>query len=134
MKEKTGYYGEFGGRFVPETLMAALYELDSEYHRLKDDPGFKTELNSYLTEFAGREKPLTFCRNMSEFCGCKVYLKREDLVHGGAHKLKNTLGQALLCEGDGKKAPDCRDRSRTARRCDSNCGSRAQSARRSVHG
>jgi tryptophan synthase beta chain len=103
MKEKTGYYGEFGGRFVPETLMAALYELDGAYHRLKDDPGFKAELNSYLTEFAGRETPLTFCRNMSEHCGCKVYLKREDLVHGGAHKLNNTLGQALLAKAMGKK-------------------------------
>jgi tryptophan synthase beta chain len=103
MKEKTGYYGDFGGRFVPETLMAALYELDGAYHRLKDDPGFKAELNLYLTEFAGRETPLTFCRNMSEHCGCKVYLKREDLVHGGAHKLNNTLGQALLAKAMGKK-------------------------------
>ncbi|MDD3043363.1 MAG: tryptophan synthase subunit beta [Methanosarcinaceae archaeon] len=103
MKEKTGYYGEFGGRFVPETLMAALYELDREYHRLKDDPGFKKELTSYLTEFAGRETPLTFCKNMSEHCGCRVYLKREDLVHGGAHKLNNTLGQAILAKTMGKK-------------------------------
>ena len=103
MKDKTGYYGDFGGRFVPETLMAALYELDSEYHRLKDDPGFKKELTSYLTEFAGRETPLTFCKNMSEHCGCRVYLKREDLVHGGAHKLNNTLGQAILAKAMGKK-------------------------------
>ena len=103
MKDKTGYYGDFGGRFVPETLMAALYELDSEYHRLKDDPGFKKELTSYLTEFAGRETPLTFCKNMSEHCGCRVYLKREDLVHGGAHKLNNTLGQAILAKTMGKK-------------------------------
>ena len=103
MNDKTGYYGDFGGRFVPETLMAALYELDSEYHRLKDDPGFKAELNSYLIEFAGRETPLTFCKNMSEYCGCKVYLKREDLVHGGAHKLNNTLGQAILAKAMGKK-------------------------------
>ncbi len=104
MIEKTGYYGEFGGRFVHETLMAALYELDDAYHRLKYDPGFKAELNSYLTEFAGRETPLTFCRNMSEHCGCKVYLKREDLVHGGAHKLNNILGQALLAKAMGKNA------------------------------
>lgn len=103
MKDKTGYYGDFGGRFVPETLMAALYELDREYHRLKDDPGFKKELTSYLTEFAGRETPLTFCKNMSEHCGCRVYLKREDLVHGGAHKLNNTLGQAILAKAMGKK-------------------------------
>lgn len=103
MKEKTGYYGDFGGRFVPETLMAALYELDREYHRLKDAPGFKKELTSYLTEFAGRETPLTFCKNMSEHCGCRVYLKREDLVHGGAHKLNNTLGQAILAKTMGKK-------------------------------
>ncbi|MDD4126204.1 MAG: tryptophan synthase subunit beta [Methanomicrobium sp.] len=103
MTTKTGYYGEFGGRFVPETLMAALYELDSEYSRLKDDAGFKSELNSYLTEYAGRKTPLTFCKNMSEYCGCRVYLKREDLVHGGAHKLNNTLGQAILAKAMGKK-------------------------------
>ncbi|MBN2735092.1 MAG: tryptophan synthase subunit beta [Methanomicrobiaceae archaeon] len=103
MSTKHGYYGGFGGRFVPETLMAALYELDSEYLRLKDDANFKSELNSYLSEYAGRETPLTFCKNMSEYCGCKVYLKREDLVHGGAHKLNNTLGQAILARAMGKK-------------------------------
>jgi tryptophan synthase beta chain len=103
LAEKTGYYGKFGGRFVPETLMAALYELESEYGRLKDDEKFKSELNYYLTDYAGRETPLTFCKNMSDDCGCKVYLKREDLVHGGAHKLNNTLGQAILAKAMGKK-------------------------------
>ncbi|MDD3977843.1 tryptophan synthase subunit beta [Methanomicrobium antiquum] len=103
MSAKRGYYGNYGGRFVPETLMEALYELEREYKRLKDDAGFKSELDYYLCEYAGRKTPLTFCKNMSEDCGCKVYLKREDLLHGGAHKLNNTLGQAILAKAIGKK-------------------------------
>ncbi|WOF16438.1 tryptophan synthase subunit beta [Methanoplanus sp. FWC-SCC4] len=98
-----GYFGKYGGQYVPETLMAALYELESEYKRLKDDPQFVSELDYFLKEYAGRRTPLTFCKNMSEFCGCKIYLKREDLLHGGAHKLNNTLGQALLAKKMGKK-------------------------------
>ena len=103
MSAKTGYYGSYGGRFVPETLMEALYELESEYNRLKDDAEFQKELDNYLCEYAGRKTQLTFCKNMSEDCGCRVYLKREDLLHGGAHKLNNTLGQAILAKRMGKK-------------------------------
>ncbi|HDS63433.1 MAG TPA: pyridoxal-phosphate dependent enzyme, partial [Methanofollis liminatans] len=91
-----GSFGGFGGQFVPESLMAPLEELASAYEAAKADPGFQEELQTYLAEFAGRPTPLTFCRNLSADLGCRVYLKREDLLHGGAHKTNNALGQALL--------------------------------------
>lgn len=100
---KKGRFGEFGGQYVPEVLMGALEELEEAYSRAKKDKEFQAELNRYLDEFAGRPTKLTYCRNFSEYLGCKVYLKREDLVHGGAHKLNNTLGQALLAKYMGKK-------------------------------
>lgn len=96
-------FGSYGGCFVPETLIAALEELEDAYLRIMSDPAFQRELSSYLTEFAGRETPLTYCRNMSADLGCTVYLKREDLLHSGAHKLNNALGQALLARYMGKK-------------------------------
>ncbi len=98
-----GRFGRYGGIFAPEPLMYALEELERSYYELKDDEKFQTELNYYLREYAGRPTPLTFCANLSEYMGCKVYLKREDLVHGGAHKLNNTLGQGLLAKHMGKK-------------------------------
>lgn len=101
--EKLGYYGDYGGRFVPETLMEALYELEESYDTIRRSHEFLSELEYYLKEYAGRATPLTFCRNMSADLGCKIYLKREDLMHGGAHKLNNTLGQALLAKHMGKK-------------------------------
>lgn len=100
---KKGRFGEFGGQFVSEALMGALAELEGAFLRFGNDPAFLSSLESYLAEFAGRPTPLTFCRNLSQDLGCRVYLKREDLLHGGAHKLNNTLGQALLAQYMGKK-------------------------------
>ena len=99
---KKGRFGDFGGQFVAESLMGALLELEDAFQRYGNDPGFLSTLESYLSEFAGRPTPLTFCRNLSQDLGCRVYLKREDLLHGGAHKLNNTLGQALLARFMGK--------------------------------
>ncbi|MDD1674220.1 MAG: tryptophan synthase subunit beta [Methanomicrobiales archaeon] len=103
MSTGTGRFGEFGGQYVPEILMEALIELEEGYTRIGRSAGFAAELTGYLTEYAGRKTPLTFCTNLSEKLGCRVYLKREDLLHGGAHKLNNTLGQALLARSLGKK-------------------------------
>ena len=99
-----GKYGKYGGRFVPETLMSAIKELEEVYERLKNDSDFKKELNYYLTKYAGRPTPLYYAENLTKkLGGPKIYLKREDLVHGGAHKMNNTLGQALLAKRMGKK-------------------------------
>jgi len=101
---KKGKFGVYGGRFAPEVLMPALEELEAAYDRLKNDSKFKEKLDYYLREFAGRPTPLYYARNLSEkIGGAKIYLKREDLLHGGAHKLNNTLGQALLAKAMGKK-------------------------------
>jgi tryptophan synthase beta chain len=100
---KKGRFGKFGGQFVSEALMGALAELEGAFLRSAKDPAFLSRLESYLAEYAGRPTPLTFCRNLSQDLGCRVYLKREDLLHGGAHKLNNTLGQALLAQFMGKK-------------------------------
>jgi tryptophan synthase beta chain len=97
----TGRYGRFGGRYVPETLMEALIRLDGAFTRAMGDPSFRQELTGLLTHYAGRPTPLTFCPNLSARLGCRVYLKREDLLHGGAHKLNNTLGQVLLARSMG---------------------------------
>ncbi|AKB28358.1 Tryptophan synthase beta chain [Methanosarcina siciliae T4/M] len=97
-----GKYGKYGGQYVPEVLMPALEELDAGYEKYKNDPEFLAELDYYMRDFAGRETPLYFARNLSKKYGTKVYLKREDLVHGGAHKLNNALGQALLAKFMGK--------------------------------
>jgi len=96
LPDKKGRFGEFGGKFVPETLMAALDELQKEYSKAKKDKKFKAELDYYLKEYAGRPTPLYRADRLSKLCGAKVYLKREDLLHTGAHKINNTLGQALL--------------------------------------
>lgn len=99
--DKGGYFGEFGGKFVPETLIFALEELERAY--LKKDKNFKKELKNYLKEYAGRPTPLYFARNLSNFLRIKVYLKREDLLHTGAHKINNCLGQILLAKFMGKR-------------------------------
>lgn len=97
--DKKGYFGIFGGKFVPETLISCLEELNKEYAKAKRDPRFKKELKYYLKEFAGRPTPLYFAKNLSKELGfLKVYLKREDLLHTGAHKINNTLGQVLLAK------------------------------------
>jgi tryptophan synthase beta chain len=96
--DATGHFGEFGGRYVPETLMPALLELEQKYFDFRDDPDFRSELDHLLRTYAGRPTPLYFARRLSERMGrgIHVYLKREDLLHTGAHKINNTLGQGLL--------------------------------------
>jgi len=102
--DKRGYFGIFGGRFVPETLIYPLYELERAYHSIKKEASFKNELNEYLHNYAGRPTPLYFAKRLSEsFRGAKIYLKREDLTHTGAHKINNTIGQALLAKRMGKQ-------------------------------
>jgi len=101
---ENGKFGEFGGRYIPETLVPAVEELEQAYLRFKDDKNFKKELDYYLKEYAGRPTPLYFAKNLTEFVGgAKIYLKREDLLHGGAHKINNTLGQALLAKRMNKR-------------------------------
>lgn len=101
--DKKGYFGLFGGKFVPETLMAALAELEKEYARVKLDRSFKGELESLLKEYAGRPTPLYYAKKLSSAAGgARIYLKREDLLHTGAHKINNTLGQILLAAKMGK--------------------------------
>ncbi len=96
---KNGRFGQFGGKYIPETLVPAIEELEENYLKYKNDPSFKKELNYYLTEYAGRPTPLYYAKNLSEkLGGARIYLKREDLLHGGAHKINNTLGQALLAK------------------------------------
>jgi len=98
-----GRYGRYGGRFVPEVLMNAIKELEEAYAEAKANSDFKKELRYYLREYAGRPTPLYLAENLTrEAGGAKVYLKREDLAHGGAHKINNTLGQALLAKRMGK--------------------------------
>jgi len=99
----SGKYGEYGGQYAPETLMPALEELTKAWEEAKDDPKFQKELKSYLKDYAGRPTPLYLAQNLSKKLGFKVYLKREDLLHSGAHKINNTLGQALLARRMGKK-------------------------------
>ena len=101
--DKKGYFGQFGGKFVPETLMAALEELEKKYKSLKSNKRFKEELSYYLKNYAGRPTALYFAGRLTEkIGGAKIYLKREDLLHTGAHKINNTLGQILLAVKMGK--------------------------------
>jgi len=98
-----GKYGKYGGRFVPEVLMAAIKELEQSYDQARKDPKFQKELDYYLSEFVGRPTPLYYAENLTrKLGGAKIYLKREDLAHGGAHKINNTIGQALLAKRMGK--------------------------------
>lgn len=102
--EIKGRFGRFGGQFVPETLMTALQELDEAYDAMKHDESFQEELRYYLKNYVGRETPLYFAERLTKECGgAKIYLKREDLNHTGAHKINNALGQALLAKRMGKK-------------------------------
>lgn len=101
---KDGRFGEFGGKYIPETLVPAIEELEEYYLKFKNDKNFKKELDYYLREYAGRPTPLYFAKNLTQkIGGAKIYLKREDLLHGGAHKINNTLGQALLAKKMKKK-------------------------------
>ena len=101
---KSGHFGKYGGKFVPETLMPALEQLEKEYLKAKEDPKFNDELKYYLKEYVGRPSPLYFAKRLTEkLNGAKIYLKREDLNHTGAHKINNTLGQVLLAIRMGKE-------------------------------
>ena len=101
---KDGRFCDFGGKYIPETLAPAIEELEKNYLKIRNDPIFKKELNKFLTEYAGRPTPLYLAKNLTKkIGGAKIYLKREDLLHGGAHKINNTLGQALLAKRMGKK-------------------------------
>lgn len=101
---KAGFYGEYGGKFVPETLMYAVQELEKTYEESKKDLEFQKELNYYLKQYVGRENPLYFAERLTnELGGAKIYLKREDLNHTGAHKINNALGQVLLAKKMGKR-------------------------------
>jgi tryptophan synthase beta chain len=101
MKYK-GRFGDYGGFYVPEVLIPVLEELEEAFYRFYEDEGFVTELAQLSKEYAGRPSPLYYARRFSEYVGFKVYLKREDLLHGGAHKVNNTLGQGLLAKYMGK--------------------------------
>jgi tryptophan synthase beta chain len=102
--DEKGHFGKFGGRYVAETLMPALLELEEAYAQAKKDPAFEEEVNSYLRDYVGRPTPLYFARRLTEhFGGAKIYLKREDLNHTGAHKVNNTVGQVLLARKMGKR-------------------------------
>jgi len=101
---KDGKFGDFGGKYIPETLAPAIEELEKNYLKIRNDPKFKKELSKFLAEYAGRPTPLYLAKNLTrKIGGAKIYLKREDLLHGGAHKINNTLGQALLAKRMGKK-------------------------------
>ena len=101
---KDGFFGEYGGRFVPETLMTAVLELEQTYRTAKEDPEFQAEFQELLVQYVGRENPLYFAKRLTDYCGgAKIYLKREDLNHTGAHKINNSLGQVLLAKRMGKK-------------------------------
>jgi tryptophan synthase beta chain len=103
LPDATGHFGPYGGRYVPETLMHPLQELEEEYFRAQHDPEFSRELNYYLREFVGRPTPLYFAERLTrELGGAKIYLKREDLNHTGAHKINNAMGQILLAKRMGK--------------------------------
>jgi tryptophan synthase beta chain len=99
-----GKFGNFGGKYIPETLVPAIEELEESYKKFTNDSNFKKELKDYLENYAGRPTPIYLAKNLTEYVGgAKIYLKREDLLHGGAHKTNNTIGQCLLAKKMGKK-------------------------------
>jgi tryptophan synthase beta chain len=100
--DAAGHFGPYGGRYVPETLMEPLRELEAAYAAAAADPAFQAELGQRLKNYVGRPTPITFAERLTESLGCKIYLKREDLCHTGAHKINNALGQALLARRMGK--------------------------------
>lgn len=104
LPDASGHFGQFGGMYVPETLMTPLFDLEKAYREAQADPSFKEELNYLLGDFVGRPSPLYYADRLSDQCGgAKIYFKREDLLHTGAHKINNALGQALLAKRMGKK-------------------------------
>ena len=104
--DAAGRFGQFGGRYVPETLVRALDQLEVEYQKAREDAAFQSEYESLLANYVGRRSPLYFARRLTEHCGgAQIWLKREDLNHTGSHKINNTLGQALLTRRMGKRRP-----------------------------
>lgn len=104
LPDERGHFGTYGGRYVPETLMQAILELEEEYKKAQADESFQKELQGLLKDYVGRETPLYFAENLTKYAGgAKIYLKREDLNHTGAHKINNSLGQALLAQRMGKR-------------------------------
>jgi len=102
--DKNGYFGEYGGRFVPETLIPVLDELEDTYEKLQNDAGFWSELEHLSRVYSGRPTPLYFAESLTKHCGgAKILLKREDMLHTGAHKVNNALGQGLLAKKMGKQ-------------------------------
>jgi len=101
--DSNGHFGIFGGRYVPETLMPVLFELEAEYKKLRFDEAFWSEVDYYLKDYVGRPSTLYFAKNISDELGAKIYLKREDLNHTGAHKINNTIAQGLIAKKMGKK-------------------------------
>lgn len=101
--DAAGHFGDFGGQYIPETLMPAVAELEVAYHAAMADPEFTSRLDDLLKNYVGRPTPLTFTERLSERIGAKVYLKREDLTHTGAHKINAALAQGLLAQRMGKR-------------------------------
>src|ERR1700728_4233745 len=99
----TGMFGTFGGVYVPETLMPALEELEAAFDKWSNDTGFLGEVDNLLRDYAGRPTPLYYSKNLSRSWGANIFFKREDLLHGGAHKTNNAIGQAMLAKTMGKK-------------------------------
>src|SRR6266567_6886876 len=129
-----GHFGPYGGRFVPETLMHPLQELEEEYSRAQRDPEFQRELSYYLKEFCGRPTPLYFAERLTrKLGGASIYLKREDLLHTGAHKINNCIGQILLARRMGKDPDHRRDRRRTTWRRHGHGSGDVRPQMRSVH-
>ncbi len=130
-----GWFGEFGGRFAPETLMAPVEELEAAYRVARSDPAFQAELARLLKDFAGRPTPLFHAQRLTaRLGGAKIYLKREDLLHTGAHKINNCLGQGLAGAANGENSPGGGDRGGAARCSDSHRGGVAGNGMRCVHG
>ena len=130
-----GHFGPYGGRYVPETLMRALDELEDAYGQAEADPSFQAELDSWLGDYVGRPSPLYLAANMGKKYGnIKLYLKREDLNHTGSHKINNCLGQGLARAQDGQAPRHRRDGRRPARRRDGDDGGAVRFRVRSLHG
>jgi tryptophan synthase beta chain len=102
MTTTAGYYGAYGGQFVPQILMPALHELEEAFEKCLVDQQFMAEYHALLTNYLGRPTPLTYCANLSAACGAQIYLKREDLLHGGSHTANQVIGQTLLAKWMGK--------------------------------
>ncbi len=128
------YYGQFGGQYVSESLMNTLNELEKAFDEAMKDPEFIKEYKYYLKEYVGRENPLYYAEKLSKKYGAKIYLKREDLNHTGAHKINNVIGQILLAKRMGKNKGYSRNRSRPAWCCNCNRSSAFWHGMYSIYG